>query len=153
MDMRFGTWNVRRLYSVGLLKTAASDLAEVSSEKGGSQPADDCTFLCGNGNASHHLGTVFFVHHRIRSAVKRVEIIGNRMLYIILRDRWCDVILNGYALPEEKSDDTKDSIYKEVKHVFDQFPKYHMNMLLGDFNAKVGREDILKPANVDESLH
>jgi hypothetical protein len=26
--------------------------------------------------------------------------------------------------------------------VFDKFPKYHMNILLGDFNAKVDREDI-----------
>jgi hypothetical protein len=27
--------------------------------------------------------------------------------------------------------------------VFDKFSKYHMNILLGDFNAKVGKEDIL----------
>jgi len=29
--------------------------------------------------------------------------------------------------------------------VFDHFPKYHMKILLGDFNAKVGRDDISKP--------
>jgi hypothetical protein len=28
--------------------------------------------------------------------------------------------------------------------VFDKFPKYHMKILLGDFNAKVGREEIFK---------
>jgi hypothetical protein len=28
-----------------------------------------------------------------------------------------------------------------------------MNILLGDFNAKVGREDILKPTSGDESLN
>jgi hypothetical protein len=27
--------------------------------------------------------------------------------------------------------------------VFDKFPKSHMKILLGDFNAKVGREDFL----------
>ena len=32
-----------------------------------------------------------------------------------------------------------------MRQVFDQFPKYHMKMLLGDFNAKVGRENIFKP--------
>jgi hypothetical protein len=37
----------------------------------------------------------------------------------------------------------KDSFYEEVEHVFDKFPKYLMKILLGDFNAKVGREDIL----------
>jgi hypothetical protein len=37
--------------------------------------------------------------------------------------------------------------------VFDKFPKYHMKMLLGDFNAKVGREDIFKPTIGNDSLH
>jgi hypothetical protein len=38
-----------------------------------------------------------------------------------------------------------DSFYGELEGVFDQFPKYHMKILFGDFNAKVGREDIFKP--------
>jgi hypothetical protein len=49
-------------------------------------------------------------------------------------------------------DDINDKFYKELKHVFDKFPKYHMKNLLGDFNAKVGREDIFKPAITNESL-
>jgi hypothetical protein len=34
------------------------------------------------------------------------------------------------------SDITKDIFYEEVGHVFDQFLKYYMKMLLGDFNAR-----------------
>jgi len=41
---------------------------------------------------------------------------------------------------EEKSDDSKDSFYEELEQVFEHFLKYHMKILLGDFNAKVGRE-------------
>ena len=37
--------------------------------------------------------------------------------------------------------------------VFDHFPKYHMKILLRDFNAKVGKENILKPTIGSESLH
>jgi hypothetical protein len=37
--------------------------------------------------------------------------------------------------------------------VFDKFPKYHMKILLGNFNAKVGREDIFKPTIGNERLH
>jgi hypothetical protein len=47
----------------------------------------------------------------------------------------------------------KGSFYEEMEHVFDTFPKYHMKILLGDFNAKVAREDILKPTIGNESLH
>jgi hypothetical protein len=47
----------------------------------------------------------------------------------------------------------KDSFYGELGCIFDKFPKYHMKMLLGDFNAKVGREDIFKLTIGNESLH
>jgi hypothetical protein len=33
-----------------------------------------------------------------------------------------------------------------------EFPNYHMKILLGDFNAEVGREDIFKPTIGNESL-
>jgi exonuclease III len=76
------------------------------------------------------------------------------MSYIILRGRWCDIIvLNVHAPTEDKIDDVKNSFYDELEHVFDKFPKYHMKILLGDFNAKVGREDIFKPTVGNESLH
>jgi hypothetical protein len=47
----------------------------------------------------------------------------------------------------------KDSFCEEPECVFDQFLKYHMKILLGDFNAKVGIEDIFKPTTGNESLH
>ena len=45
----------------------------------------------------------FFVHHRIVSSVKRVEFVSDRMSYIVLRGRWCNiVVLNVFALSKEK---------------------------------------------------
>jgi hypothetical protein len=36
--------------------------------------------------------------------------------------------------------------------VFDKFPKYHMKILLGDFNAKVSKEDIFKRMKFNKIL-
>jgi hypothetical protein len=47
----------------------------------------------------------------------------------------------------------KDSFYEGQERVFDKFPKYYTKILLGAFNAKIGREDIFKPTNGNESLH
>jgi len=100
------------------------------------------------------LGTGLFVQHRILAAVKRVEFVSNRMSYIDLRGRWFNIIiLNVRAPSEEKSDDLKDSFYEEVELIFDNFPKYHMNILLGDFNVKVGRENIFNSTIGTESLY
>ena len=45
------------------------------------------------------------------------------------------------------------SFYEELQQVFDHFPRYYTKILLGDLNAKVGRENIFKPKIGNESLH
>jgi hypothetical protein len=65
------------------------------------------------------------------------------MSYIMLRGHWCHIVLNVHAPIEDKIDDVKNSFYEELKLVFNKFPKYHMKILLGDFNAKVARKTFL----------
>jgi hypothetical protein len=76
------------------------------------------------------------------------------MSYKILRGHWFHIIvLNIHASTEDKTSDVKDSFYEELEYVFDTFPQYHMKILLRDFNAKVGTEDIFKLTIGNESLH
>jgi hypothetical protein len=91
------------------------------------------------------------VHKRIISAVKRV---CDRMSYIIVRGRWCHIIVkNVHAPTEHKIDYVKSSFYKELECVFNKFPKYHTKTSLY-FNAKVGSEDIFKPTTTgNKRLH
>jgi len=86
--------------------------------------------------------------------VPTIEFVSDRLSYIVLRGRWLhNILANVHASSKEKSEGLKDSFYEELEEVFDHFPKYHMKILLGDFNAKVGREDIFKLIIGQESLH
>ena len=104
-----------------------------------------------------HLGLLrddLYFYHRKVSAVKKTEFVGNSVSYIVLRGRWCNIIvLNVHAPSEEKCDDSKESLSEELEQDFDHFLKYHMKILLGDFNAKVGGENIFKLTTGNESLH
>jgi len=119
--MRFGAWNVRNLCRSGSLTAAARKWTryrldvvgeqEFRWDKGGTERAGAYIFYMEKEN--HQLGTGFFVHHRIVSAVKRVEFVSDRVSYIILRGRWCNIIvLNVHAPSEEKNDDSKDSFMR-----------------------------------------
>jgi hypothetical protein len=80
MDMKFGTWNIRSLYRIGSLKTVARELGkckldlvgveQVGWEKGGTERAEDYTFLYGDGNGDHRLLKGFLY---IRESYQQLE--------------------------------------------------------------------------------
>ena len=57
------------------------------------------------------------------------------------------------APSEEKNGDSEDRICKELEQISFHFPKYHMKILEGDFNAQLWREDIFKLTIRNEGLH
>jgi hypothetical protein len=57
-------------------------------------------------------------------------------------------------LPQQRiRHDMKDNLYEELECVFNKFLKYHMKILLGVFNAQVGRKVIFKPKVENKSAH
>jgi hypothetical protein len=65
------------------------------------------------------------------------------MSFIVLRGHRCKIIVfNTHAPSGKKSDNSKDSLHEELQQVVNHFPKYHTKILLGDFNAEVGIENI-----------
>jgi len=81
-------------------------------ETKGAQKEQGTIIFYGKGK-NHQLGIGFFVHDRRVSAVKTVEFISDRMPYIALRGRWCNIIdSNLHAPSEEKSCNSKDSFMR-----------------------------------------
>jgi len=47
------------------------------------------------------------------------------------------IVLNVHTQNEDNNNNTKDSFQKETEQVLHHSPRYHMIILLGDFNAKL----------------
>ena len=129
-------------------------LQEVRWVKGGTVREGDYNFFYEKRHENHQLVSRYVVHQKIASLVKRIEFVSYRISYVVLRGRWCNIIvLNVHEPSKEKSDNSEYSFYEELGQVFYHFPKYDTKILLGEFNAKVGRENIFKPTIGNESLH
>jgi hypothetical protein len=62
-------------------------------------------------NNNNNNTNAFSPHHRIVSAVKRVEFDSHTVSYTVLRGHWCNIIVvNKHATSEDKSDDSKVSL-------------------------------------------
>jgi hypothetical protein len=67
---------------------------------------------------------------------------------------WCVItVLNVHALADDRSGNKKDNFYEELESVFDLFPKDHIQLLVLDFSAEVGRKNIFKLRIENKSLH
>jgi hypothetical protein len=65
------------------------------------------------------------VHKRIISAVKRVEFVSDRMSDILLRGRWCHIIVvNVHSPTEDEIRDVRNNFYEELERVLDTFFRF-----------------------------
>jgi exonuclease III len=108
MDISFSTWNVRNVYRAGSLMIVAKEISkykldlvgvqEVRWDRDDTETAGKYTFFYGKGNENHELGTGFVVHKTLKSAVKRVELVIYRMLYVIPLHVRVSVTVNNCGL-------------------------------------------------------
>jgi hypothetical protein len=62
-------------------------------------------------------------------------------------------IINAHAPTEEKVEDIKDDLYQTFEHIYNALPQNDIKLIVGDFNAKIGKEEIHKGINGKHSLH
>ncbi|XP_038221620.1 craniofacial development protein 2-like, partial [Zerene cesonia] len=94
------------------------------------------------------------VDKKILPSVIQFKPISDRISVLRLKSKFFNItLLNTYAPTELADDATKDDFYEELDQVYDDIPEYDAKILLGDLNAKIGREEAFMPTIGKHSKH
>ncbi|XP_060530044.1 craniofacial development protein 2-like [Cylas formicarius] len=148
---RLGTWNVRTLYTAGKLDNLVQEmerhetdilgLGEVKWLNSGQCTTEKATlYYSGNNHNNHCNGVGFIVHKNIGKSVKNFIAHSDRAALIRLKAAPVDInIIQVYAPTLDKPDTEMAQLYKEIKELMKLAGKKEVLIIMGDFNAKIGR--------------
>ena len=149
---RIGTWNVRSLNKRGALEEMESEalrykldllaLQEVRRPGFGTLTLKKGTLLySGRRDGTHTEGIGFYLSKELHSNLVEFEPINSRIAKIRLIARWFRVTIIAVHAPTDVSNDhDKDAWYDRLVAVIEKTPRHDMLIVLGDWNAQVGRE-------------
>ena len=150
--MRVATWNVRSLYRSGFAKVLEIELERYGiqiaalqeirwPEVGRCDLDKGVIYHSGRKDDRHEEGVGFYVSKNVSTAVIEFEGINSRIARMRMNARWFKVTMIVLHAPTEDSEEeVKDQWYDEVQEVLNKVPGHDMLIVLGDMNAKVGKE-------------
>jgi len=101
--------------------------------------------LFNNGSESkkHEFGCRFYVKGEFLKYVKDFKIINERICYLRLKAKWFScTLINVHAPTNEKMEEVREEFYNLLEQNINHIANSDIKIILGDFNAKVGTEDI-----------
>lgn len=102
----------------------------------------------------HQFGCGFTVHETIEPLIKEFNPISKRLAVLRIDTKTINIaLICTYAPTEAADEDIKDTFYEDLIQVYDKLPGNAIKIVLGDFNAKCGREIQFSHTLGKESLH
>jgi len=102
----------------------------------------NCVILYSWNPVRHVIGLGFYVNPRFLSNIPSFEPVNDRLCWIRFRGKYRNYsIINDHSPIEDKDDEENDTFYLELEAVYSQCPRHDIQMVLGDFNAKLGKEE------------
>jgi hypothetical protein len=102
---------------------------------------------------NHEFGTAFLVDSKFNDMVKNFTPINERLCVIRIKGRFFNYSLINIFAPTIDSDvKAKDEFYEQLERAYTACPNHDMKLVMGDANAKVGRETVHQPTIGKHSL-
>lgn len=115
---------------------------------------DYALFYSGTPGRSGQKGTGFCVNRKIRNNVLGFEPINERICKLRIKKKFNNLSLICVYAPTEANDESETELFYHIlESVCDKTNKYDTLIILGGFNAKVGKESFVQAVASMYSLH
>ena len=105
-------------------------------------------------NRRGQYGTGFIILRKVKESILEWEPVNDRLCRIKIRGKFSNLtIISAYAPTEDKGEEEKVEFYNKLERICSRVPKYEMLIIMGDFNAKVGREECRHKVSSKHCLH
>lgn len=151
-EMILGTWNVLSLCRPGAIHQLISEIERYHIDilaiqetrwvdNGVSKMGKYTYMFSGRSDNKHERGTGFIVHEKIAQHISDFKPINDRicLLTIALKKSKLTLIC-AYAPTDVSTEEDKEDFYNLLEETCLNIPNNHIRILLGDLNAKVGKE-------------
>ncbi|KAI5708261.1 hypothetical protein M8J77_019306 [Diaphorina citri] len=100
------------------------------------------------------MGTGFIINKTIRDSIMEYNNVSDKICVIRLRGKFRNIsIVSVHAPTEEKSDEEKEIFYEELDKTVSQISNYDIKIIMGDFNAQIGRLENQADVAGQHTLH
>ena len=146
--LKIGTWNVRTLFKVGQyenlqLEMAALDLdilgiAETRWTDDGRTTSEKYEMIYSGGD-KHQYGVAIMMKKHIASCMVGYWPVSDRIIMAKIQGKPFNInIIQVYAPTTDHDDDEIEKFYDDLKQVMEYTKTGEINIVMGDWNAKVG---------------
>jgi exonuclease III len=161
--MWLATWNVQSLDCAGALQNlkdllrrygiGIAALQEMRWKNKGIIKSEEFTIIY-SGGEDNTFGTGFIIHKKYKHAIMNYEMCNVRLCTLRIKGTFFYTSLISVHAPiEEKEEEKMDEFYDKLSEIYNNLPGHDVKMILGDFNAKIGREGLYQSITGKESLH
>jgi hypothetical protein len=111
--------------------------------RGAGMFSTDGFILIYSGGEQHQKGVAIILDPETAKSVKNYWPVSDRVIAIKLQGKPFDIcIVQSYAPTSDYEDEEVDGFYEDLDNVMRQMKSQDVKIVMGDFNAKVGKEKI-----------